>query len=260
MKTKIFIATQQKPLFKVKNYIPLSLGTNKLPPYGGEIDSTGNNISHKNINYCELTGYYWLWKNYNCDNIGLIHYRRALISKTTKKIIETQEIDSILQEYDVILPKKNYYTKKYKDFYHLPQDFKVIRKIIADKHPEYLDAFDYNTNLHHSYICNIMITNKKIFDNYCEWLFGILDEFDKKIKYQDRDSYSRRAPGFVAEFLLGIYLKKHAYKIYELPMRVLKTQNKSYSANNFFMNYGDRFYSVARNLRQFALKLIFRNN
>lgn len=260
MKTKIFIATQQKPLFTAQNYIPLTLGAKKLTKHYGLTDSTGKNISDKNPYYCELTGYYWLWKNYQCDNIGLVHYRRALISRTTKKVIEVSEINKILTQYDVIVPQKNYYPKKYVDFYHLPKDLAVIKKIIKTKYPDYLDAFNHNMSLHSSYICNILIANKSLFDNYCVWLFDILDEFDKQVDYQKRDNYGRRAPGFNAEFLLGIYLQKHNYKIYELPMRIYDAKNKNYSAKNPLMNYGTGFYNFARVGRQKILKLIFRNH
>lgn len=33
-------------------------------------DNTGDNISLRNPNYCELTGLYWAWKNLKCDYIG----------------------------------------------------------------------------------------------------------------------------------------------------------------------------------------------
>lgn len=41
-------------------------------------DSTGNNISEKNENFCELTGIYWLWKNVDADFYGMMHYRRYI--------------------------------------------------------------------------------------------------------------------------------------------------------------------------------------
>lgn len=41
-------------------------------------DSTGNNISEKNENFCELTGIYWMWKNVDADFYGMMHYRRYI--------------------------------------------------------------------------------------------------------------------------------------------------------------------------------------
>ena len=60
-------------------------------------DDTGDNISHKNKNYCELTAMYWVWKNYDLKNIQYIwlaHYRRLF------------NINDNIKDYDIIIPKK----------------------------------------------------------------------------------------------------------------------------------------------------------
>ena len=101
-------------------------------------DDTGNNISKKNRRYCELTGIYWIWKNYekigNPAYIGFMHYRRHFIfndafdkysprelhEKTYSKInvgfifngyeekfgLTDKEIAGIISKYDAILPLK----------------------------------------------------------------------------------------------------------------------------------------------------------
>ena len=41
-------------------------------------DSSGDNISEKNKNFCELTGIYWMWKNIDANFYGMMHYRRYI--------------------------------------------------------------------------------------------------------------------------------------------------------------------------------------
>ena len=39
-------------------------------------DDVQDNISHKNSNFCELTGIYWIAHNCQDDIKGIVHYRR----------------------------------------------------------------------------------------------------------------------------------------------------------------------------------------
>lgn len=73
-----------KPFPVVDNpiFLPIQVGRSLAesalpPPWIG--DNTGDHISAKNKQYCELTALYWAWKNLkDCDFIGLCHYRRYL--------------------------------------------------------------------------------------------------------------------------------------------------------------------------------------
>lgn len=77
MNTQIYIMTHKKiPEISNKIYIPLHVGKEGKADLGYLGDNSGENISQKNDNYCELTGLYWLWKNVKCDIIGICHYRR----------------------------------------------------------------------------------------------------------------------------------------------------------------------------------------
>ena len=51
-----------------ENYKVLLVGAYRGHVYGDCFDDTGDNISEKNANYCELTGVYWLWKNLQKDD------------------------------------------------------------------------------------------------------------------------------------------------------------------------------------------------
>ena len=94
---KIFIA-YHKDAQRIKSDIltPIHVGhaiapeivKNQLQDMIG--DDTGDNISYKNLNYCELTALYWAWKNCDADYIGFMHYRRHLSFNLNTKFKENR--------------------------------------------------------------------------------------------------------------------------------------------------------------------------
>ena len=62
-------------------------------------DDSGDNISHLNPYFCELTAQYWAWKNiHDVDYIGLCHYRRYFKTEFTNN-----NIDELMSGSDIIL-------------------------------------------------------------------------------------------------------------------------------------------------------------
>ena len=57
-------------------------------------DDEGDNISHKNPTYCELTAQYWAWKNDDADYYGFFHYRRymSFSEKKLRKLMKRLDV------------------------------------------------------------------------------------------------------------------------------------------------------------------------
>ena len=209
-------------------------------------DDTGDNISAKNKNYCELTGYYWLWKNAkesSGDILGVVHYRRGFsgFANGVKSIalkkdyipLKKCECEKILAKYDFICPVKHVFFKDtvYGQYAkaHDASDVDAIRKIVNAKYPEYIASFDKMFGGHKLYTGNLFITKKELFDSYCSWLFDILFEFEKgnDIEKYTRE-YNKRVYGFLAERLLNVFLLHNKFKIKELPAINIEKYCKNY--------------------------------
>lgn len=229
MNIKVLVATHKAYWMPDDDvYLPLHVGREGKQDLGFVGDNTGDNISSKNASFCELTGLYWAWKNLQCDYIGLCHYRRYFCAKDHgndleskhKAIFHRADYERLLRQYDVILPqKRNYYIETVRSQYehaHNKRDLDAVEEIVAEKYPEYSEAFTKVMNRTKLHILNMFVMKKEFFDEYCNWLFDILFELEKRIDISQYDAYQARVFGFLGERLFNVWLEKKRPKIKEV--------------------------------------------
>jgi len=215
-------------------YIPILVGG--AVTYGEEngflTDNTGSNISEKNANYCELTAYYWIWKNDTANEIvGISHYRRYFTEKG--KILSALDIEQGIvgkKNNGVILPKPIIWKKDSVYLAYLrgagyKKDIENMIKIIREDHPEYVPAlFQVLSGKKASY-CNMVICRKSFFNEYCEWLFGILEKVEKLTDMTGYTASERRIYGYLGEILLNVFCRKNECAKEEKPLLMLEESN-----------------------------------
>ena len=106
MSIKIFTITHKGFTPPVDSmYVPLHVGRINGENLGFLGDDTGDSISQLNPYFCELTGMYWIWKNFTeTDYVGICHYRRYLINENGVVFTEN-ELNKLFEKYDIITTK-----------------------------------------------------------------------------------------------------------------------------------------------------------
>ncbi len=230
MNTRILVCCHKADVWATEPpYMPIHVGkaTGKLD-LGMQGDDTGENISLKNASYCELTGMYWAWKNLRgVDVIGLCHYRRyfdfhrqgrwlmphdeytpdrlpqldlsvphSVIEKVSNgKVVTAQPLHYI---HNVAM---NYF------MLYVSDDFRTLRQTVKATGGKYSEAFDtvmFRRNRFSPY--NMFLMRWADFERYCAWLFGVLEEAERRIDISHYSTLQRRIFGFMAERLLGVWL------------------------------------------------------
>ena len=199
MNAKIMIATH-KQFWMPKDliYLPIHVGKEgKSIDLGFQGDNTGDNISTKNKNWCELTALYWGWKNLDCDYIGLVQYRRHFRYRKKgnkyKSVLNARELEQLLEKSDIILPqKRNYRVDTLREHFEgydfsIPEDLENVKRIIHELTPEYDESFERVMSRKTGHMCNMFIMKKDLADSFCEWEFGILNEYEKCVAAQEKD-------------------------------------------------------------------------
>lgn len=197
-------------------------------------DDIGINISHKNKEYSELTALYWIWKNYNNEGIvGLCHYRR-------KFNINESYIKYIMNNYDIILPYPKLFRISLKEQYimeHGSYEWKLMIGILKEKYYDYYLSSNYVFNNNKMYCYNMFIAKKNFISKYCQWLFPILFELERRLKSNiKKDPYQRRYIGFIAERLLNLYIYHNKMSIFECKLLVSHGCKKDSEIKNVINN------------------------
>ncbi len=239
---KIIVASH-KPYWMPSEemYVPVHVGAackrkeedNSNSWEGFTDDDTGDNISVKNPNYCELTGLYWAWKNLDCEYLGLAHYRRHFTTKRNsgdrRDVLSIDQARGYLSHVDVLLPKRrNYWIEtNYKQYIHAHHavDLDETRKIIEERHPEFIAAYDRVMKSTKGHRFNMFIMKKSLADQYCEWLFDVLFELEKRLDISEYSDNDKRVFGFVAERLMDVWLETNKIKYKDIPYMSLEKVN-----------------------------------
>lgn len=209
-------------------YLPVHVGAAGKGSIGFVRDDTGDNISLRNANWCELTGLYWAWKNLHADAVGLVHYRRHF--KGRNGIITGGEVERLLEGHDVILPRpRNYFIEtSYSQYAHAHHagDLDATRAVLVDRHPSYVAAFDASMKARKGHRFNMFVMKRPLFDAYCSWLFDVLFELERRLDLSGYSDYDARVFGFVGERLLDVWMAGAGVSSFvELPVMHMESQN-----------------------------------
>ncbi len=193
-------------------------------------DATGDSIASLNPFYSELTALYWIWKNYRCDSdaiVGMVHYRRffsypSVTSVFRKEMISCKDIYSQMTSSDILIPQGRYFKDGLYGQYaksHVVSDLDACLAYLKDTHwltDELEQRFKAEKT---GAICNMLVTRKKLLDEYCSWLFSMLFTVEPTLHLSDREPYQRRGMGFLSERLFNLWLwSKDDIKVTELPI------------------------------------------
>lgn len=226
MSVKIFAMTHKKfDVPKKPMYIPMHVGhACAKEEFGYWGDDTGDHISDLNCYYAELSGVYWVWKNYReADYVGICHYRRFLTNEEGYVFTEKQ-YEEIFQEYDIVTTKQLELPNSYHygfGAHHKIETLDETGKIIQELYPAYYDTFVDLVHKNKTYFGNMMVAKKELFDEYAEWLFTIFFELQKRIDLTFEDDYHKRVFGFISEFLLYVWVTVKGLKALECRVAII---------------------------------------
>ena len=192
-------------------------------------DDTGDNISERNVNYSEISGLYWVWKNRlsaandtdeqtvterASDNdeklyYGLAQYRRMFV------FTEDDLSRLVGNDVDVVLPWPLLYEpdiNAHHERYLKDGDWQAMLTALRRLQPEYADAFGKILGQRYMYNYNVILAKKQVLIDYCEWLFPIL-MLTEELTVPKGSERADRYIGYMAEILETLYFMHNADRL-----------------------------------------------
>lgn len=224
---------------------------------------TQDNISHLNSLYSELTVHYMLLaseQRHLPERIGFMHYRRFLDFsdpqtqwekikrrlvflnpqrrfgiKLTSSLLEPKLISRAAHKADLVVPwpfdVRRAGFSSVRDQYisstsHFESDWEICGSVIERLYP---DLYAEWSKLERSYLLhmgNIYIMRKKLFLEYGEILFKILEQVRAEVNFDNRSSPEKRVLGYLAERIftafVGLKRQEGEISIATLPLILIK--------------------------------------
>lgn len=170
-------------------------------------DNQGENISDKNRNYCELTASYYAWKNSKADYKGICHYRRIFDLQDLKlrQVFINSGADVILPYPSIYYPNMDVEHKRYVD----DSDWIAMMQAMKEVAPNYYNSYVTTISKEaYFYNYNMLIARKEVFDDYCNFLFSVLERTEQLVTPKGWEREDRFA-GYLGENLTTMYFRKN---------------------------------------------------
>lgn len=164
------------------------------------------------------------------EYVGFCHYR-----KYWGFLDDIPNIDEIFEKYDAITLKPFGLRRNVKDQYglcHNPEDMDIVQDIIYNDYKDYKEDFDAVMKGNTFFPCNMFIMKASDFEEYREFIWGVLQKFVEKVgtnidnrirrkknKYiksfypNNTISYQYRIGGYLAERLTNVFFCKKFRKV-----------------------------------------------
>lgn len=218
-----------------------AVGVNGYTGVGVQSDAEGDNISHLNPYYCELTAQYWAWKHSKAEVVGFCHYRRYLnfVFDATWEYHTTvgvpqdgpflayltspaqrARIDELLGVADALVGKRSGSNRSVQAHYlahHPKEPWDAFLNAVAEIHPDFRPFLRYLDLATTFSACNMYVMRRAQFHAYCEELFPVIDAVYRQIG-TPYDSYNNRYPGFLGERFLSLWLHVRRMRSFEVPV------------------------------------------
>ncbi|MBQ9438298.1 MAG: DUF4422 domain-containing protein [Lachnospiraceae bacterium] len=166
-------------------------------------DDSGENISSKNKQYCEMSAVYWVWKNAKHDWVGIEHYRRHLLVKPE---MLTDDTDVFLPLPYMCFPDEKAQFRRFVG----KEVLEALECVLERLHPaEYRDYMGILSGPF-QYTYNLLCTRWEVFDDYCSWFFQIAEHMEKT---GITEIVETRALSYVAEVLTNLYFMSRKEKL-----------------------------------------------
>ena len=179
-------------------------------------DNKGDNISEKNVNYSELTGLYWIWKNKLCSAgasdgdsgqyYGLAQYRRMLVFSDDDLLrLQDNDIDAVFPYPMPYEPNIHAHHERYLK----EVDWNALLTALRELQPEYAEYFPQVLEQQYLYNYNVILAKKPVLRDYCAWLFPILERTEE-LSVPKGSERADRYIGYIGETLETLYFIKNA--------------------------------------------------